>query len=166
MNLGECVESRLSISWRGKYLDFLSNVTYAIVSLMAPISSLPPFMVCGDVDRCVTMSNLGECVNIRVFARKWAGTDGLVSESIGQMMTTSLTRLVLAACPKMGWNRKNRNRYSGFVLCWQYGQYFGGIATRHDGFSVSLPYGMSILTGLVILRLTISGENVSLRSNG
>ncbi|CAI9277561.1 unnamed protein product [Lactuca saligna] len=35
---------------------------------------------------------------------KWAGTGGLVSEPIGQTMTTSLIRLVLAACPGMEWD--------------------------------------------------------------
>nr|GEZ92092.1 cytochrome c-type biogenesis protein CcmF, mitochondrion [Tanacetum cinerariifolium] len=39
------------------------------------------------------------------------GTGGLVFEPIGQTKTTSLIRLVLAACPKIGWNRKNGNRY-------------------------------------------------------
>nr|GEW81833.1 hypothetical protein [Tanacetum cinerariifolium] len=41
----------------------LSNVTYATVSSMAPISSLPLFMVCGDIDRCVTMSSLVQSTN-------------------------------------------------------------------------------------------------------
>nr|GEZ99405.1 hypothetical protein [Tanacetum cinerariifolium] len=38
----------------------LSYVTYVTVSSMSPISSLSPFMVCGDVDWCVTMSSLGD----------------------------------------------------------------------------------------------------------
>nr|GEV69451.1 cystinosin homolog [Tanacetum cinerariifolium] len=37
----------------------LSNVTYAIVSSMSPINLLSSFMMCGDVDQCVTMSGLG-----------------------------------------------------------------------------------------------------------
>ncbi|GKD57698.1 hypothetical protein Tco_1291085, partial [Tanacetum coccineum] len=47
----------------------LSNVTYATVSSMLPISSLPQFMVYGDVDQCVMMISLGGCVNIRVLTR-------------------------------------------------------------------------------------------------
>nr|GEV92074.1 reverse transcriptase domain-containing protein [Tanacetum cinerariifolium] len=87
MNLGERVESRFILATLVgnivvvfmPYSDVLesnfrlSNVTYAIVASMPPISSLAPVMVCGDVDRFVTMSSLGECVNIRVFASSVTG---------------------------------------------------------------------------------------------
>nr|GEX58590.1 hypothetical protein [Tanacetum cinerariifolium] len=36
----------------------LSNVTYAIVASMLPIYSLSPVLVCGGVDRCVTVNSL------------------------------------------------------------------------------------------------------------
>ncbi|GKD91028.1 ribonuclease H-like domain-containing protein, partial [Tanacetum coccineum] len=38
---------------------WLSNVNYAIVASMQPISLLSPVMVCGDFDWCVTMRGLG-----------------------------------------------------------------------------------------------------------
>nr|GEU55535.1 hypothetical protein [Tanacetum cinerariifolium] len=64
------------------------HVRYSLFeSSMVPISSLPPFMVCGDADRCVTMSILDECVNICVFASvsktvSWRG-DHVVSAMAG-----------------------------------------------------------------------------------
>ncbi|GJW15143.1 26S proteasome regulatory complex component [Tanacetum coccineum] len=79
--LRECVESRLSAYFIAAALvgsfvavfvlysspimsQPVTNVTYAKVSSMRPISSLPLFIVCGDVDRCVTMSSLGDDNNL------------------------------------------------------------------------------------------------------
>nr|GEW81360.1 hypothetical protein [Tanacetum cinerariifolium] len=53
-----------------------SNVTYAIVSSMSPISSLSPFMMCSDVDRCVTMSNLAKSFDRYGIANANGGVTG------------------------------------------------------------------------------------------
>nr|GEX72592.1 hypothetical protein [Tanacetum cinerariifolium] len=65
------------------------NVTYATVSSMPPISSLPPFMVCGAVDRCVMMSSLGsvKAEIVRNLARqliiRFAAMSGMTKDEAG-----------------------------------------------------------------------------------
>ncbi|GJS65039.1 secoisolariciresinol dehydrogenase-like protein [Tanacetum coccineum] len=110
---------------------WLSNVNYAIVASMPPISLLSPVMVCGDVDRCVTMRGLafaGNYVNFGVFELYG---DRALADALGiaLKMTLSVPLADILAYRKFIIGDEDTT-ISGWIVMDEIDPYLGGAARR------------------------------------